>query len=105
MSNCTHPRGAMCTVHPVWVIAEVVRELMEQCRDNKATLSSCARVSHAFSQPALEVLWGKLHGMHALYSILRTSIKTIWTQHEGINVLRHVSVLLSLSSLHPASLE
>ncbi|KAI0708679.1 hypothetical protein C8Q76DRAFT_695975 [Earliella scabrosa] len=76
MSNCTHPRGAMCTVHPVWVIAEVVRELMEQCRDNKETLASC--------------VVGELDGMHALYSILRTSIKTIWTQHKGINVMQHV---------------
>ncbi|RPD61772.1 hypothetical protein L226DRAFT_612237 [Lentinus tigrinus ALCF2SS1-7] len=63
--------------HAVWSIAEVVREVMEQNAENVSTLSSCARVSHAFSEPALEVLWREQSGLNRLLSILRKSVKCI----------------------------
>ncbi|TFK81958.1 hypothetical protein K466DRAFT_666808 [Polyporus arcularius HHB13444] len=68
------PALSLSEAHPVWSIAEVVREVMEQNADSAKTLASCARVSHAFSEPALEVLWRELVGLDRLLSILRKSV-------------------------------
>ena len=48
---------------------------MEQNAENEGTLATCARVSHTFSEPALEVLWRELFGLDRLLSILRKSVK------------------------------
>ncbi|KAI0719806.1 hypothetical protein C8T65DRAFT_635215 [Cerioporus squamosus] len=70
--------------HPVWSIAEVVRAVMEQNADNAKTLASCARVSHAFSEPALEVLWRELVNLDRLLSILRKSVNRTQTTLDNL---------------------
>ena len=66
---------------------------MKQCGDDNGTLASCARVSRAFSQPALEVLWEELDSMQPLFSILRKFVKIFETRcnRTWFAVNRHVS--------------
>ncbi|KAI0356990.1 hypothetical protein OH77DRAFT_1519902 [Trametes cingulata] len=63
--------------HPLWSIAEVVREVMKQSADDPGVLTQCARVSRAFSEPALEVLWEKLWGLDRLLALLPSSFKKV----------------------------
>lgn len=65
----------MAFAHPLWSIAEVVREVMKQSADEESTLAQCARVSHAFSEPALEVLWEEQEGLGKLLGLLPASFK------------------------------
>ncbi|KAI0372410.1 hypothetical protein BV20DRAFT_963990 [Pilatotrama ljubarskyi] len=63
--------------HPLWSIAEVVREVMKQSADDRGALAQCARVSRAFSEPALEVLWQELSGLDQLLGLLPTSFRKV----------------------------
>lgn len=74
-----HDLGAMaCSLaHPLWSIAELVREVMKQATDDQDTLVQCARVSHAFSEPALEMLWAEQRGLGRLLGLLPASFKKI----------------------------
>ncbi|KAH9939241.1 uncharacterized protein BXZ73DRAFT_43729, partial [Epithele typhae] len=66
--------------HPVWSIAEVVREVMYQSLGDRRTLVSCAQVSRAISEPAVEVLWETLRGIGRLLALLPSSVKRITGQ-------------------------
>ncbi|OJT05684.1 hypothetical protein TRAPUB_3476, partial [Trametes pubescens] len=65
----------MAFAHPLWSIAEVVREVMIQSADEHNTLAKCAIVSRALSEPALEVLWEKQQGLGKLLGLLPASFK------------------------------
>ncbi|EIW53468.1 uncharacterized protein TRAVEDRAFT_74781 [Trametes versicolor FP-101664 SS1] len=68
---------ACSLAHPLWSIAELVREVMKQATDDQDTLVQCARVSHAFSEPALEMLWAEQRGLGRLLGLLPASFKKI----------------------------
>ena len=60
--------------HNIWFIDEVVRNVLTQLpRGGERTLARCARVCHALSEPALDVLWYKLHGVTPLLKLLSCS--------------------------------
>lgn len=67
----------MALAHTLWAIPEVVREVMRQSADEQDTLAQCARVSRAFSEPALEVLWEKQEGLELFFRLLSSSIKMV----------------------------
>ncbi len=67
----------MAHPHPLWSIAEVVREVMKQSADEQDTLAQCARVSRAFSEPALEILWERQEGLEILFRVLSSSIEMV----------------------------
>ena len=74
--------------HKIWTIVEVVREVMKQCREHEleGTLASCARVSRAISEPALEVLWEELDGLHGLFALLSSSMRS---EASTVNDVKH----------------
>ncbi|KAI0327506.1 hypothetical protein GY45DRAFT_1327509 [Cubamyces sp. BRFM 1775] len=72
MSN---PPVPMTPVQRVWLIDEVVRNILVQVPSVgcSKTLASCARVSTALSEPALDVLWSKMTGLLPLCELLPQS--------------------------------
>ncbi|KAL7284640.1 hypothetical protein ACG7TL_001936 [Trametes sanguinea] len=76
--------GTTGSPHPIWTIAEVIREIMQQNAHDRQSLACCARVSRAFSGPALEVLWAEQHGLQALFALMPRSIRKVpvGTEHE-----------------------
>ncbi|CDO72119.1 hypothetical protein BN946_scf184962.g62 [Trametes cinnabarina] len=63
--------------HPVWTIPEVLREIMRHNAHNEQALARCARVSRAFSDPAIEVLWEEQRGLGALFALMPRSIRKV----------------------------
>ena len=77
---------AQAPVHRIWSIAEVIREVVQHHEDNPGTLASCACVSRAFSEPALEVLWKVADGLVNLFSLLSKSMKTLFGGEDKYHV-------------------
>ncbi|KAI8989192.1 hypothetical protein BD414DRAFT_522301 [Trametes punicea] len=75
--------NAKMSFHPMWAIAEVVREIMKQNADDERALARCARVAHAFLDPALEVLWEEQEGLDRLFALLPSSIAKVRVGVDG----------------------
>lgn len=69
MSNSAAP---VTPVQRVWLIDEVVRNILDQVPSVgcSRTLASCARVSTALSEPALDALWSRMSGLLPLCRLL-----------------------------------
>ncbi len=79
----TNPPPSPTSPTSVWDISEIVVEIMGHNSDSRAALAACATVSHALSEPALEVLWGTMEGLNPLFAILTKSIEIIQGQEPG----------------------
>ncbi|KAI1792778.1 hypothetical protein LXA43DRAFT_315326 [Ganoderma leucocontextum] len=76
----TKPPPSSTSATSLWEISEIVVEIMKHNSDSRPALAACAAVSHAFSEPALEVLWGTMEGLDPLFAILTKAIKRITGQ-------------------------
>ncbi|KAH9903500.1 hypothetical protein C8Q73DRAFT_55655 [Cubamyces lactineus] len=67
-----NPSAPLTPVQRVWLIDEVVRNILVHVPSIgcSRTLASCARVSTALSEPALDVLWSKMTGLLPLCRLL-----------------------------------
>ncbi|CDO75098.1 hypothetical protein BN946_scf185010.g23 [Trametes cinnabarina] len=67
------PHGT--AVRQAWYIDEIVRNILAHVPSigRSKTLASCARVSRAVSEPALDMLWSRMTGLYALCELLPRS--------------------------------
>ncbi|KAI8989193.1 hypothetical protein BD414DRAFT_329184 [Trametes punicea] len=72
LSDATMLDIPMNAIQHVWMIDEIVRNILAHLPPIgcSRTLVSCARVSKALSEPALDMLWSKMTGMHPLCELL-----------------------------------
>lgn len=61
---------AVKTTHNLWLIDELVRNILTQLPKGDSTLARCARVSRSLSAPALDILWYALQGVLPLLKLL-----------------------------------
>ncbi|KAM5545996.1 hypothetical protein V8D89_000122 [Ganoderma adspersum] len=60
--------------HHMWFIDEILRNVLSHLPSGcQSTLASCARVSKALSEPALDALWRKISGLVPLFRLLPRS--------------------------------
>ncbi|KAI0372407.1 hypothetical protein BV20DRAFT_69513 [Pilatotrama ljubarskyi] len=69
MANCYWQGTA---TQRVWLIDEIVRNILANLPSvgSSRTLASCARVSSALSEPALDLLWSRMTGLSPLCELL-----------------------------------
>ncbi|PIL28939.1 hypothetical protein GSI_08986 [Ganoderma sinense ZZ0214-1] len=72
--------------HHLWFIDEILRNILSQLPSGShSTLASCARVSKALSEPALDALWYKISGLVPLFRLLpRSFAETRNQMNDGV---------------------
>lgn len=65
--------------HRLWAIDELIRNVLAHLPPGRrlSTLASCARVSPALSEPALDLLWSKLSGLMPLFKLISSSSREV----------------------------
>lgn len=76
--------GTVSHAHQVWFIDEILRNILSHLPcGSQSTLASCARVSKALGEPALDALWCKISGLIPLFKLLPRSFAKARNQLGG----------------------
>ena len=97
MATYNDVRGIVSRTHHMWYIDEILRNILSHLPSGcQSTLASCARVSKALSEPALDALWCKISGLVPLFRLLPRSFAEARNQTgDGIGFVRHITRLLT----------
>ncbi len=93
--------GGVSRAHHIWFIDEILRNILSHLPSGcYSTLSSCARVSKALSEPALDALWCKISGLVPLFRLLPRSFTEARNRsNDGLTFVRHITHLLTRQRL------
>jgi hypothetical protein len=70
-------------------ISEILFAISYYLEDDRKTLARLARCCHAFSEPALSVLWSSVRSFSPFIPLLPPTVKFLWVSMESWQQLRH----------------
>ena len=94
-----HDGAGIPPTHQIWYIDEILRNILVYIPSGcESTLASCARVSRALSEPALDALWRKISGLVPLLKLLSRSLREEGKQgSDGPTFVRQSRFLYNMS--------
>lgn len=88
----------MASPHALY-ISEILFVISYYLQDDRKALARLARCCHAFSEPALSVLWSSVRSFSPFIPLLPPTVKFLWVSIKSLKPLRHTEELLGPQSV------